>query len=169
MPRKKAIPLYGTTLGDPLHQPRPHLDRTKMMELLQHAKAAWRTFEGYVNELPVPQGMKETLKHHAAQVIHLREEYWDLLAGACLDQTAWLHAQTAPLRQQLEKHREGPRQRHKRATERNAIINQKLAEGWNPQTIFQFLSQQRPDLIKGVSSAGNMMKTFHRSNPMRLE
>jgi hypothetical protein len=169
MPRKASsfdeiAKFYGTPLRPGLPPEPRGLDEAKLNEVDRQQKAAWQHFLNLVRALPVDLAAKKALASAAGKAIRLNSEAWNISAQAVMDYNEYHLACNEHLAAKVKNHGKGPRLRHDRATQRHAIIREKLAEQWNRNTIFQFLSEQRPDLIKGVSSAENMMKTFRRSN-----
>src|SRR5262249_21394480 len=95
-----------------------------------------------------------------------REEKWDLIAGRSLDQVRWAVAQATPRLQKLEKHRKRPRKRHEWAVKRHVIIHEKLADGWEPVNIFQFLSEQH-HVTSGLRSSSMRLARERRKPTSR--
>jgi hypothetical protein len=155
------MPRYSTKSEDYHQQPSP-LDTGKINEIIQQGKAAWKNFQELVDGLPLPQEMKHTLKLTAWTAINLKDAYWDLIAGACLDQTGWYSERLTPLLQKFQNLKIGGRVKRERTADRWKLIAEKLAPpfNWKPKEIFAFLKEHHPKLVKKVQNPENMMRAF---------
>jgi hypothetical protein len=153
----------------------PIFDEAKWNDLAEQVERNWQIFQRLVDDLAVSQEIKNTLRSHAGRTVSLLDEalrsavdtYSKMIEWFkkfAEEYVKWMQPRITSMQQKVLNQGKGRRKQHDETAQRNEIIRQKLDQGLDPESVFDFLKEHHLPLVKRVRSAENMMKVFKKAS-----